>query len=280
MFTKQDISKYYDLSEVHYRLFWNLEKSKSLHYGFWDDSTRNFHDALLNINKVLAETASIKNGEKVLDAGCGVGGSSVWLAKEKNCKVVGISLNENQVKKANAFAKVSGVNDEVCFEQNDYTKTNFPDASFDIVWAIESVCYADNKSEFINEAFRLLKKGGRLIMADFFKRNDLNEKDNTVVKRWANGWAINDFATQEKFHQQLIEAEFKNIEFIDISEAIMPSAKRLYRSYFVGFPAAKLYQLFNKKATSLGRNNVDTAYLQYRTLKRGLWKYLIVKAEK
>src|SRR5579875_649828 len=213
MFTKQDISRYYDLSEVHYRLFWNLNKSKSLHYGFWDESTRNFHDALLNINKVLAEKASIKNGEKVLDAGCGVGGSSVWLAKEKNCKVVGISLNKNQIKKANAFAKACGVSDEISFEQNDYTQTNYPDASFDIIWAIESVCYANDKAEFTNKAFRLLKNGGRLIMADFFKRNDLNEKDNAVVKRWANGWAINDFATQEKFHQQLLNAGFKNIEF-------------------------------------------------------------------
>ena len=70
------------------------------------------------------------------------------------------------------------------------------------------------------------------------------------------------------------------MEIQDASEAIMPSAKRLYRSYFIGKPAAVIYRLFNKKVSSLASNNVETAYKQYKTLKRGLWKYGIVKAVK
>src|SRR5689334_12923414 len=109
MFSKNDIARYYDLSEVHYRRIWKLDKSRSLHYGYWDNSVKNFHEALLNVNKVLAEVAEIKEGENVLDAGCGVGGSSIWLATEKNCTVTGISLNENQINKAVVLAKTSGV---------------------------------------------------------------------------------------------------------------------------------------------------------------------------
>src|SRR6266498_828234 len=173
MFTNEDISRYYDLSETHYRRVWDLDKSRSLHYGYWDKSVKNFHEALLNINKVLAEYAEIKGGEKVLDAGCGVGGSSLWLAKEKNCKVTGISLNEKQVYKANAFAKKYGLADKVLFEQKDYTNTFFPANLFDVVWAIESVCYANDKTTFLKEAYRILKPGGRLIIADFFKMENL-----------------------------------------------------------------------------------------------------------
>ena len=123
MFSKSDISRYYDLSEVHYRKTWDLDKSRSLHYGYWDDSVKNFHEALLNINKVLAEIAEIKEGENILDAGCGVGGSSLWLAKEKNCTVTGISLNKRQIDKANALANALGVHEKVSFEQKDYTNT-------------------------------------------------------------------------------------------------------------------------------------------------------------
>src|SRR5262245_23183964 len=97
MFTNEDISRYYDLSETHYRRIWKLDKSKSLHYGYWDEQTKNFHEALLQINQILADAAEIKPGDIILDAGCGVGGSSVWLAKEKNCKVIGISLNQKQI---------------------------------------------------------------------------------------------------------------------------------------------------------------------------------------
>ena len=155
---------------MHYRKIWKLDKSHSLHYGYWDDSVKNFYEALLNINKVLAEIAEIKEGENILDAGCGVGGSSLWLAKERNCTVTGISLNKRQIDKANALAKEIGMHKKVSFEQKDYTNTLYPANSFDVVWAVESVCYADDKSDFLKEAHRILKHGGRLIIADFFQK--------------------------------------------------------------------------------------------------------------
>lgn len=224
--------------------------------------------------------AGIKEGETVLDAGCGVGGSSLWLAAKRNCIVTGISLSETQVRKATAYAQKAELANQVRFEQKDYLNTGYQSNSFDVVWAIESVCHANDKKEFLQEAFRVLKKGGRLIVADFFKTKDLNEKEDEAVKAWAHGWAVNDFATAESFHQQLTETGFYNIEIQDATEAIMPSAKRLYRSYFIGKPAAFIYRLFKNKVTSLAKNNVETAYQQYKTLKKGLWKYQLVKAVK
>jgi cyclopropane fatty-acyl-phospholipid synthase-like methyltransferase len=280
MFTNEDISRYYDLSETHYRRIWKLDKSRSLHYGYWDESTKNFHEALVNINKILSETAGIKTGERVLDAGCGVGGSSVWLAKERGCKVVGISLNQRQINKATGFAIQAGLDDDVVFEQNDYNNTGYASGAFDIVWGIESICYADEKRKFLQEAHRLLKPGGRIILADFFKEKGLDEKNTRLVTQWANGWAINDFSTKEEFEEGLLSVGFTNIKILDITPNIMRSAKKLYRSWFFGIVGAKLYHFFNKNATSLGRNNVHNAWLQYKTLKKGLWKYLIVKAER
>ena len=278
MFSKNDISRYYDLSEVHYRKIWNLDKSRSLHYGYWDNSVRTFHEALLNLNKVLAEIAEIRSGEHVLDAGCGVGGSCIWLAKERSCQVTGISLNERQISKAAALAKTFAVTEKVLFEKKDYSNTFYPDNSFDVVWAIESVCYADDKSDFLKEAFRVLKPGGRLIIADFFKRKDLSPAETEQVKRWGACWAINDFATKEKFDDQLNQNGFHEIDWNDATNAILPSARKLYRSYFLGIIGAKLYQFFNRDATEVGKNSVQSSYLQYNTLKKGLWKYGIVKA--
>ena len=280
MFTNRDIARYYDLSEVHYRKFWRLDKSRSLHYGYWDDSVKNFHEALLNLNKVLAEMAEIKEHENILDAGCGVGGSSIWLAKEKNCTVTGVSLNKRQIDKANTLAKACGVHEKVSFEQKDYTNTFYPANSFDVVWAIESVCYADDKSDFLKEATRVLKPGGRVIVADFFKKKGLTREQTEEVRQWAACWAINDFATREEFEYKLKETSFRHVAWLDATDAIMPSAKKLYRSYFLGIIGAKLYQIFSPNATELGKNSVRSAYLQYDTLKKGLWKYQLVKAVK
>lgn len=280
MFSKEDIARYYDLSESHYRLFWDLDKSKSLHYGYWDSSTKNFSEALLNINKILAQYAAISKEDLVLDAGCGVGGSSVWLAKNIGCKVTGISLNEKQVKHANAFVSREAVGHLVNFEQKDYTDTDLADESFDVVWAIESVCHTPDKSAFIKEAFRLLKKGGRLIVADFFKKDGLQGKEAEQVQQWANGWAVEEYDTTENFNHHLAEAGFLNIDFENANAAIMPSAKRLYRAYFLGILPAFIYRILNPKATALGKNNVRTAYLQYKTLRKNLWTYGIFLAKK
>lgn len=134
MFSKKDIERYYDLSEIHYRLHWNLNKSRSLHYGYWDSSTKNFHQALLNINNILSQRAKITKDDVVLDAGCGIGGSSIWLAKKTGCKVTGISLSEKQVNTANALATKEGVEHLAKFEQKDFTVTGFANESFDVVW--------------------------------------------------------------------------------------------------------------------------------------------------
>jgi cyclopropane fatty-acyl-phospholipid synthase-like methyltransferase len=280
MFTNHDIARYYDLSEVHYRTFWDLDKARSLHYGYWTPDTKNFREALLMINKVMADSAGINEGDRVLDAGCGVGGSSLWLAANRNCRVTGISLNKNQVNKANSYAHETGIADRVQFEQKDYCATGYAAESFDVVWAIESVCYANDKSDFIREAFRLLKKGGRLIVTDFFKAENLQGKAAADVQKMANGWAVNEFATAEKFTEQLSAAGFQHIEINNASKAILPSAKRLYRAYFLGKPASVLYNLFKPNSTLLAKNNVETALLQYTTLKKGWWSYRIFKGEK
>ncbi len=279
-YTKEDIARYYDLSEVHYKLFWNLEKSRSLHYGYWDSSTKNFHEALLNANKILAERAGITESDVVLDCGCGVGGSTMWLAKNIGCKGVGVTLNEKQVRQATAFAKQDGLDHLVKFEKNDYTETGYPNGSFSVIWGMETICYANDKLVFLKEAARLLNPGGKLIIADFFKKEGLQGKDAELIKRWANGWAINDYSTREEFEDQLKIAGFKNIKIVDETPAIMRSIRRLYRAYLLGVVGSKLYNFFNPKTTELAKRNVDTAYLQYFTVKKGLWKYLFVYAEK
>lgn len=280
MFSNKDIEQYYDVSATHYNKVWNLKKSRSLHYGYWDATTKHFHDAMMNINKILSTKASITNTHHVLDAGCGIGGSALWLAKNIGCKVTGISLSAKQVATANQLALYEQVQHIAHFEQQDFTNTTFADASFDIIWAIESVCHAPQKAAFISEAYRLLKPGGKLIIADFFKKDQLALKDAQLIKRWAEGWAIDDFDTKENFHETLIQKGFHNIDVADATTNIKPSAKRLYWAYFPGVIGGWLYRITHKKVTTFGKKNIDTAYLQYTSLQKHLWTYQIFCATK
>ena len=103
-FSSKDIEDYYDQTEVHYRMFWKLEKVMGLHYGIWTDKTKNITEAILNTNILLKEMGEIKASDKVLDAGCGIGGSSIFLAKSVGCSVTGISLSKKQVETATKLA--------------------------------------------------------------------------------------------------------------------------------------------------------------------------------
>lgn len=280
MYSKSDIAKYYELSESQYKRIWDLDKSRSLHYGYWNAHTKNFREALLNINKVLSLKARISKNDRVLDAGCGVGGSSFWLATSIGCEVIGISLSLKQVDNANNFCSDKFPGGLIRFEQQDFTCTSFDDNSFDVVWGIESVCHAHRKKDFINEAFRILKPGGRLIIADFFKKPGLAGADSDLVKRWANGWAVDDFATIEEFRADMNNAGFSNIDIENATKNIERSAKRLSRSYLPGKIAAHIYNLFHPHATGIGLKNLDTAKTQFEALKKGLWEYQIVLGSK
>jgi tocopherol O-methyltransferase len=279
-FTSTDIATYYDVSEDHYMYFWDLNQSHSLHYGYWDASTKTFREALANINRILAEKAAITAGTKVLDAGCGVGGSSIWLAKNKQANVTGITVSKKQAARANTSAAAVNPGGTAVFDVQDYTNTPYHSESFDVVWAIESVCHAANKEDFIKEAYRLLKPGGQLIMADFFIVKDGNADDQRSIDAWGHGWAVPFFEKKDAFQHMLLKAGFNTADMIDSTEHIRRSAKRLYYAFFPGWIISKLYNLVNRRTTEFSKNNVYTAYYQYKTLKKELWKYYIVHAKK
>src|SRR5437588_8503425 len=135
------IRDYYDQTWLDYRMLWLNPQNRAIHFGYWDEHTHSHAESLLNMNRVLASHLGIRSGQRILDAGCGVGGSAIWLAKTYDVEVVGITPVAGQVARARHYAQEHRVADRVSFEQQDYTHTTFSDASFDVVWAMESLCH-------------------------------------------------------------------------------------------------------------------------------------------
>ncbi|HSU27265.1 MAG TPA: methyltransferase domain-containing protein [Chitinophagaceae bacterium] len=274
------ISRYYQDSENAYKDAWDLDRSLSIHFGYWDEKVHSFPQSLLRMNEVMIEAAHIKSGERVLDAGCGVGGSSIFLAEKLNCRVTGITLSERQVGQARLNAKKKNLENILDFTIMDYSATDFPDASFDIVWGCESICYADNKKQFVKEAYRLLKPGGRLVVADGFISEPGNNQ-HPLIRQWLDGWQVNYLETAGAFGEYMREAGFSDSAYRDISQFTKHSSRRHHRFYYL----ASLYLAwktisFSNHATAMQKKNIKACKYQYRAAKKGLWQYGLIVGKK
>ncbi|MBD3391063.1 MAG: methyltransferase domain-containing protein [Chitinivibrionales bacterium] len=279
-FTRKDIIDYYDKTEISYRLWWDLNRSLAIHFGYTDEKAKTFRESLIRFNEVLAQQARIGPADRVMDAGCGVGGSSIFLARTCGCRADGVTVCPPQAVKAAANARERGVADRCRFHEMDYCSTGFKDGSFSVVWGLESICYAESKRRFVHEAYRLLKPGGRLIVADgFAAREHYEGRDARIMDGWLSGWAVNALDTGEQFTQYGAEAGFRNMSFRDVSKNVFPSSRKLF---LFSIPAIILAQIQYRLGfiTWLESIHSVTLYYQYVGLKKRLWQYGVFYAEK
>jgi tocopherol O-methyltransferase len=272
------VISYFEDTKSDYRLWWMTSSALAMHFGFWDKQTRNHAESLINMNRVLATRAKLRSSDRVLDAGCGVGGSAIWLAQEFGVQVVGINLVQGDIDRGRRYARRRNVADQVTFELQDMTRIAFPDGSFDVVWAIESVCHVPDKREFLVEARRLLKPGGRLVVADAFRRRrPFSPSDERLLHDWLSGWAVPDLMTSDEFGYAAHQSDFAHVRFEDVSAHVRPSAQRMHRLMCILYPlgvAKRMIGLF----TDVQLANRRSALEQYWVVRRGLLVYGIVTA--
>lgn len=276
-----DAAKHYDDCYRDYLFAWCNTDNLALHYGYWDtDQPYDQHQALLNKNQILYKKAGIQANDHVLDAGCGIGGSSIWMAKQYGNRVTGITISAKQAAYAGQHAQRHGVADKVNFEVTDFCKTPFPDATFDVVWALESSCHALNKADFLREAFRVLRPGGRIVVCDgFVLQRQFNEQQWQAVVTCLNGWAVPNLCSSDEFSLLLKQQGFQAISCYDITAQTMSSADYMYK-------VAKRLQPVQKISQWLGlRTKAQTAnYLvglaQHQLFTEKLTEYCIFTAQK
>ena len=279
MFTKQDIKDYYKQTINHYETWWQLGDHLSLHYGITDEKNKSFGDSLNNTNRVFLDLAQIKSTDKVLDAGCGVGGAAIFINQQTGAEVTGISLSEVQIDYASRAARAKNLS-KVNFEVMDYLETSFEDNSLDVVWACESSCHTHDKKDFIREMYRMLKPAGKLIMSDFFILQEDQQDPKSYIKKWIDTWGVPNLAVFDTFTRDLKDFGFSTVEAHDYTQGIWKSAKRMYHAALLGAIPSELYNLLHPEVTHFAKSHYKCGYYQYKALTKGLWEYHVILATK
>lgn len=205
--TRDGILEYYWGEHIHLGYYSKEEMENGYKKKNFIQAKYDFVDEMMKLGGINPEKDA---GAKVLDVGCGVGGTSRYLAKKlgPNAAVTGITLSPNQVKRATELAQEQGVGNAKFIVMNAL-KMEFPDNSFDIVWACESGEHMPDKEAYINEMMRVLKPGGKFVMATWCQRDDrevpFSEKDKRDLKFLYEEWTHPYFISIEKY-KDIIDA--------------------------------------------------------------------------
>jgi tocopherol O-methyltransferase len=154
---KRVIRTHYNLATPFYRLLWG----RHIHHGLWEGS-ESPAEAQLKLTQTLSREAGLQGGERVLDVGCGMGGSSIYLAKTLGCHVTGITLSSVQRRWASVAARLNGVGRKTRFLATDAESVEFEPASFDAVWSVECTEHLFDKPAFFRRVAGWLRPGGRV----------------------------------------------------------------------------------------------------------------------
>jgi tocopherol O-methyltransferase len=154
---KRVIRNHYNLTTPFYRLYWGPH----IHHGLWE-SSETPHEAQLQLTERLATLAGISRGDRIVDVGCGMGGSSIHLAKTRNCRGLGITISQLQRHWAAVSARWHGVSQQVEFRCADAEKIELPQRTRDVVWSVECTEHLFDKQSFFRRAAAWLKPGGRM----------------------------------------------------------------------------------------------------------------------
>ncbi|KAA0093261.1 class I SAM-dependent methyltransferase [Mycolicibacterium sp. P1-18] len=144
-----------------------------VHWGYWDDpkaadgSRADYLAAMEHMNGVLLEAGHVSDGQRLLDVGCGFGGTIQQInAGHSNMHLTGLNIDPRQLAAAEAQTTAANGN-RIDWVEADALELPFDDNTFDRILAVECIFHFASRERFLAEAARVLKPGGYVAVSDF-----------------------------------------------------------------------------------------------------------------
>jgi tocopherol O-methyltransferase len=222
----QQIQQFYDASSGLWEQVWG-EHMHHGYYGVDGKLQKNRYQAQIDlIEELLNWTALETAPTNILDAGCGIGGSSLYLSDKFHARVTGITLSPVQRQRASDRSSEAGLNARTKFLVANAQEMPFDNNTFDFVWSLESGEHMPSKVKFLQECYRVLKPGGKLMMATWCHRpideSPLTRQEQKHLQDIYQVYALPYVISLPEYQTIARELGFQNIQVADWSTAVAP----------------------------------------------------------
>ncbi|HEY9725674.1 MAG TPA: methyltransferase domain-containing protein [Chroococcales cyanobacterium] len=282
------IQQFYDASSGLWEQIWG----EHMHHGYYGSTGQEKKDrrqAQIDLIEELLKWAQVDqsawatsgNRPHILDVGCGIGGSSLYLAQKYNATAIGITLSPVQASRATERAKEAGLATDVQFQVADALDMPFADDTFDFVWSMESGEHMPDKEKFLAECYRVLKPGGTFLMATWCHRpitaatGELTANEKQHLAEIYRVYCLPHVISIPEYEAIAHHLPFQSIRTADWSDAVAPFWDIVIDSAFE--PKAIFGLLQSGWSTVQGALSLG---LMSRGYRRGLVRYGLLCANK
>ncbi len=203
------------------------ERSRYVNLGYWRGKPATLDEASEALAALVGEAARLGSRDVVLDAGCGFGDQDVfWARRFKPRRIVGINVAAGQVAQARLRVEALGLAGRVEIRIASATEIPFKAESFDKVVALESALHFDSRTDFFNEAWRVLRGGGRLVTTDILPLADRRRGFSARLSEafaalcWGIPWA--NLYPRRLYAERLRAVGFEDVTATSIREQVFP----------------------------------------------------------
>ncbi len=185
--TTKKVGHFYDLASPYYLRVWG----EHIHDGYYATGKESAEDAQIALVRTLASEARISPNDSVLDVGCGVGGSSIWLARNHGARTLGITISPAQARIASDLANRETADCTFLLMDAEALSLKPSTAAFDVIWAVAVMTHLKDQRRFVENAFGLLKRGGRFVVFDWMLGpNTTGEEGEPIIEEVSDGMLL------------------------------------------------------------------------------------------
>jgi tocopherol O-methyltransferase len=234
------VRHYYNKNTFWMLLFGQGRGEAVIHRPVRTGKERSRKEALHTVERLIAqallvEEAPNQTARHILDLGCGVGGSALWLAARFPVSITGITLSPFQAQTARRFALRRGLSDSCRFQVADFNQLPEIRGITD-AYAIESFSHGSDPAAFFTQIGNLLPGGGRLILCDDFiaiKEGPVSNRRETWLSRFREGWHLQSLMRAEDVLDIAAQQSFDLVERVELTPYLQQTPSFISRLQFL-----------------------------------------------